>query len=124
MTTIVALLGTVSATGLTPQYTAAEARKHIGERAIVVGEIDCIGHGRRHVDLQIGGCDLQKALLWIVVPNEVSGPELGPRTNTERDRCRDWQDKVAIWTAQSKISIKPSNISRPGGMRRASIWPE
>src|SRR6266404_805580 len=78
VTTIVALLGTVSATGLTPQYTAAEARKHIGERAIVVGEIDCIGHGRRHVDLQIGGCDLQKALLWIVVPNEVSGPELDP----------------------------------------------
>jgi tetratricopeptide (TPR) repeat protein len=78
VTTIAALLGPVSATGLTPQYTAVEARKHIGERAIVVGEIDCIGHGRRHVDLQIGGCDLQKALLWIVVPNEVSGPELDP----------------------------------------------
>ena len=78
VTTIAALLGTVSATGLTPQYTAAEANKHIGEKATVVGEIDCIGHGRRHVDLQIGGCDLQKALLWIVVPNEVSGPELDP----------------------------------------------
>jgi hypothetical protein len=33
VTTIAALLGTVSATGLTPQYTAAEARKHIGEKA-------------------------------------------------------------------------------------------
>ncbi len=78
VTAIAALLGTASATGLIPQYTAAEAKKHIGERAIVVGEIDCIDHGRRHVDLQIGGCDLQKALLWIVVPNEVSGPELDP----------------------------------------------
>jgi tetratricopeptide (TPR) repeat protein len=60
------------------EYTAAEARKHIGERATIVGKVDCIDHGRRHVDLQIGGCDLKKALVWIVVPNEVSGPELDP----------------------------------------------
>ena len=38
VTAIAALLGTASATGLIPQYTAAEAKKHIGERAIVVGE--------------------------------------------------------------------------------------
>jgi tetratricopeptide (TPR) repeat protein len=62
------------------EYTAQEAREHIGERATVVGKVDCIGHGRRHVDLQIGGCDLRKALLWIVVPQEASGPELDPET--------------------------------------------
>jgi tetratricopeptide (TPR) repeat protein len=80
VTTIAALLGTVSATGLISQYTAAEARKHIGENATVVGTIDCIGHGRRHVDLQIGGCDLSKAQLWIVLPNDATGPELDPET--------------------------------------------
>lgn len=62
------------------EYNAQEAKKHIGESATVVGKVDCIGHGRRHVDLQIGGCDLQKALLWIVVPDEASGPELDPET--------------------------------------------
>ena len=76
VTTIAALLGTVSATGLIPQYTAAEARKHIGERATVIGKVDCIEHGRRHTDVLIGGCDLQKTLLWIVVPDEVSGSKL------------------------------------------------
>src|SRR5947207_1724082 len=76
VTAIAALLGTVSATGLIPQYTAAEARKHIGERATVIGKVDCIEHGRRHTDVLIGGCDLQKTLLWIVVPDEVSGSKL------------------------------------------------
>jgi tetratricopeptide (TPR) repeat protein len=80
VTTTAALLGTVSATGLIPQYTAAEARKHIGETATVVGKVDCIDHGRRHVDLIVGGCDLRKALLWIVLPDEASGPELDPET--------------------------------------------
>jgi tetratricopeptide (TPR) repeat protein len=61
-----------------PEYSAAEARKHIGENATVVGTIDCIGHGRRHVDLQIGGCDLSKAQLWIVLPNDATGLEVDP----------------------------------------------
>ena len=58
------------------QYTAAEANKHIGERATVIGKVDCIEHGRRHTDVLIGGCDLQKTLLWLVVPDEVSGSKL------------------------------------------------
>ncbi len=62
------------------EYNAKEAKKHIGEIATVVGKVDCIDHGRRHVDLQIGGCDLRKALLWIVVPDEASGPQLDPET--------------------------------------------
>lgn len=61
-----------------PEYPAAEASKHIGKNATVVGTIDCIGHGRRHVDLQIGGCDLSKAQLWIVLPNDAIGPEVDP----------------------------------------------
>ncbi len=62
------------------EYTAAEAKKHIGERAVLVGTIDCIDHGRRHVDLIVGGCDLRKAKLWIVLPNDASGPELDPES--------------------------------------------
>ena len=58
------------------EYTAAEAKKHIGEKATVVGKVDCIESGRRHTDVMIGGCDLKKTSLWIVVPNEVSGPDL------------------------------------------------
>jgi len=80
VTAIAALLGTVSATGLIPEYTAAEAKKHIGERSTIVGKVDCIDHGRRHTDVLIGGCDLRKALLWIVVPLDASGPELDPET--------------------------------------------
>jgi hypothetical protein len=62
------------------EFPAAEARKHFGETATVAGRIDCIDHGRRHVDLIIGGCNLKKAALWIVLPNEASGPELDPET--------------------------------------------
>ena len=80
VTAIAASLGTVSATGLIPEYTAAEAKKHIGERSTIVGKVDCIDHGRRHTDVLIGGCDLRKALLWIVVPLDASGPELDPET--------------------------------------------
>jgi len=80
VTAIAALLGTVSATGLIPEYTAAEAKKHIGERSTIVGKVSCIDHGRRHTDVLIGGCDLRKALLWIVVPLDASGPELDPET--------------------------------------------
>ena len=57
------------------EYTIAEARKHIGENAAVVGMVTCIGNGRRHTDLEMGGC-LPATLLWVVVPNDVSGPEL------------------------------------------------
>jgi len=77
---VAALLGTASATGLIPEYTAAEAKKHIGERSTIVGKVSCIDHGRRHTDVLIGGCDLRKALLWIVVPLDASGPELDPET--------------------------------------------
>jgi tetratricopeptide (TPR) repeat protein len=61
--------------GATPEYTIAEARKHIDENATVVGMVTCIGNGRRHTDLEMGGC-LPATLLWVVVPNDVSGPEL------------------------------------------------
>ena len=60
------------------EYTAAEAKKHIGETATVVGKVDNIDQGRRHFDLIVGGPNLRKAQLWIVVFNETPGPELDP----------------------------------------------
>ena len=77
---IAVLLIQAASAGRLPEYPAADARKHIGERATVVGTVDDIGHGRRHVDLVMGGRDLRKAQLWIVVPNDASGPELDPET--------------------------------------------
>ena len=72
---IAALLHPVTAAPSLPEYSATEAAKHIGETARLVGMVDCIEHGRRHTDVEIGGC-LPHTLLWVVVPNDVSGPEL------------------------------------------------
>jgi hypothetical protein len=58
--------------GTMPEYSAAEAKKHIGERATVVGKVDCIEHGRRHTDLEMGAC-LPNTLLMVVVPDDLAG---------------------------------------------------
>jgi tetratricopeptide (TPR) repeat protein len=63
------------ATAAMPEYTAAEAKNHVGETATVVGKVDCIDHGRRHDDVLFGNC-FPNPLLWVVVPYEVSGPEI------------------------------------------------
>ncbi|MEP7015033.1 MAG: tetratricopeptide repeat protein [Verrucomicrobiota bacterium] len=42
--------------------------------------MDDIGHGRRHIDLIIGGSDLRKAQLWVVLPNDFAGSEVDPET--------------------------------------------
>jgi tetratricopeptide (TPR) repeat protein len=75
VTTIAALPGTASATGLMPQYTAAEARKHIGETATVVGKVGCVDAGRTFHCLPLDGC-LGNSPFWIIVNDDASGPEL------------------------------------------------
>ncbi len=54
------------------EYSAAEARKHIGETATVIGKVDCIEHGRTHTDLEMGAC-LPDTLLMVVVPDDLTG---------------------------------------------------
>jgi tetratricopeptide (TPR) repeat protein len=55
-----------------PEYSAAEAKKHIGEKATVIGKLDCIEHGGTHTDLEMGAC-LPNTLLMVVVPNDLAG---------------------------------------------------
>ncbi len=57
------------------EYTPAEAYKHIGETATIVGMVDCVQNGRRHTDVLLGGC-LPHSLLWIVVFNDAPGPDI------------------------------------------------
>src|SRR4029077_12199060 len=59
------------------EYTAAEARKHIGENATVVGKVDCIEHGRTHTDLEMGAC-LPNTLLMVVVTDHLADLKLDP----------------------------------------------
>lgn len=61
--------------GTLPEYTAAEAKKHIEETATVVGRVDCIDHGRRHKGLLFDGC-FPNPVFCVVRPEDASGPEL------------------------------------------------
>jgi hypothetical protein len=65
-----ALAGPASA--VMPEYTAAEAKNHIGQKATIVGKVDCIEHGRTHTDLEMGAC-LPNTLLMVVVPDDLAG---------------------------------------------------
>jgi tetratricopeptide (TPR) repeat protein len=67
----------VSAAPSLPEYSAAEAKKHIGETATVVGKVDCIEHGRTHTDLEMGAC-LPNTLLMVVVPDSLEGLRFEP----------------------------------------------
>src|SRR5439155_1367984 len=48
------------------EYTAAEARKHIGETATVVGKVECIGAGRTYHYLELDAC-MPNSPFWIIV---------------------------------------------------------
>ena len=71
--TVLAFAG--SASGALPEYSAAEAPKHVGETATVVGKVSCIGAGRTFHDLQLDGCS-PNSPFWIIVNNDATGPEL------------------------------------------------
>jgi len=57
------------------EYTADEARKHIGETATVVGKVECIGAGRTYHYLELDAC-VPNSPFWIIVNDDVSGPDL------------------------------------------------
>ena len=72
---IAALLHPVSAAPSLPEYSAAEAKKHIGEKATVVGKVECVDAGRTYHVLTLDGC-MPNSPFWIVVQDDASGPDL------------------------------------------------
>jgi hypothetical protein len=61
--------------GAVPEYSAAEAPRHIGEKATVVGKVGCIQAGRKYHMLALDGCT-PNSPFWIIVNDNASGPEL------------------------------------------------
>jgi hypothetical protein len=68
-----------------PEYTAAEATKHIGETARVTGKVGCVLPNRHGgYNLGLGDCDDDGAprlgsaqtLFWVVTHGDISGPKL------------------------------------------------
>ena len=69
-----------------PEYTAAEARKHIGETARVTDKVNCVVPNRHGgYNLGLGDCDddgiprrdkAQTLLFWVVTHGDISGPKL------------------------------------------------
>jgi Tfp pilus assembly protein PilF len=57
------------------EYTAQEAPKHVGERATVVGKVECISAGRTFHSLELDGCS-PNSPFWIIFNDDASGPEL------------------------------------------------
>ena len=68
-----------------PEYSAAEATKHIGETARVTGKVGCVvpNHGGGY-SVGLGDCDdngiarpgSAQTLFWVVTHGDVSGPKL------------------------------------------------
>jgi hypothetical protein len=71
--TVLAFAGPAAAAA--PEYTAAEAKKHIGETASVTGKVDCVDAHRRSHILTLGGCE-PKMDFYVRVPYGVPGPHL------------------------------------------------
>ncbi len=69
------LLAKQAAARTLPEYTAAEAPRHIGEKATVVGKVECIGAGRTYHYLQLDACS-PNSPFQIIVNDNASGPEL------------------------------------------------
>ena len=57
------------------EYTAAEAKKHIGETAKVTGKVDCVDAHRRSHILTLGGCG-PKMDFYVRVAYGAPGPAL------------------------------------------------
>jgi hypothetical protein len=73
--TIFVMAPAVFEAGTLPQYTPAEAGKHIGEIATVVGKVGCIDPKPGGRCLTLDGC-ASNSPFWIIVPNVAPGPKL------------------------------------------------
>jgi hypothetical protein len=59
-----------------PEYSAAEAKNHVGETARVTGKVGCVLANRHWgYNVGLGDCDGQTPF-WIVTHGDISGPNL------------------------------------------------
>ena len=89
-----------------PEYPAAEARKHIGEKATVVGRVACRSRGRTYELLQLEGCGAKSAFDVVVRTEEVNGVEFEGVIIAVSGKIERFQDAVQI-VVQSASQIVP-----------------
>lgn len=104
-----------------PEYTAAEARKHIGEKATVVGKVGCISAGRTFHSLELDGCS-PASPFWIIVNNDATGPALNIQDlkgvtiavtgKLERQDSQPWIVVKSTTQIQPRSALHTDHISR------------
>lgn len=106
-----------------PEYTAAEARQHIGEKATVVGKVECISAGRTFHSLELDGGS-PNSPFWIIVNDNASGPVLNVQdlkgvtvAVTGQLEKRDvyshpWMVVKSTTQIQARTALKTDHISR------------
>ena len=109
--------------GTIPEYSAAEAPKHIGEKATVVGRVECISAGRTFHSLELDGCS-PNSPFWIIVNDNASGPELNVQDlkgvivavsgQIERRDAysHPWMVVKSTVQIQARTALKTDHISR------------
>jgi uncharacterized repeat protein (TIGR03803 family) len=104
------------------EYTAQEAPRHIGERATVVGKVECISAGRTFHALDLDGCS-PNSPFWIIVNDDASGPELNVQdlkgvTIAVTGKIEHVQTEVKPWImVASSSQIVPRTESNRGYTR-------
>jgi hypothetical protein len=99
--------------GSGPEYTAAEARKHIGENATVIGRVACRSRGRTYELLQLEGCSTKSAFDVVVRTEEVKGAEFEGVIIAVSGKIERFQDAVQI-VVQSASQIVPRTPKTDG----------
>ena len=117
---IAALRHPVSAAPGLPEYTAAEAPKHIGEKATVAGKVGCIDAGRTYHMLSLDGCT-PTSPFWIIVNDDASGPDLNVHDlkgvtiavtgKIERPQTQPWMIVKSTTQIQTRSPINTDYIS-------------
>ncbi len=104
-----------------PEYTAEEAAKHIGEKATVVGKVECIDAGRTFHALDLDGC-MPNSPFWIIVKDDASGAELNIQDlkgvtiavtgKIERPQTQPWLVVKSTTQIQPRSALNTDYISR------------
>ena len=104
-----------------PEYTAAEAPKHIGEKATVMGKVECITAGRTYHALELAGCR-PTSPFWIIVNDDASGTDLNIQDlkgvtiavtgKIERQDTQPWIVVKSTTQIQPRSALHTDHINR------------